>query len=176
MIDLILIVAFIGIYLFILIRKFNQRKNESMKLRSSYIDDTDHLITDAYNLLKLEKFNDVIKIADDILIDSPISYDALILRAMSLEALNFNLDAIDDFNKAISIKATDSNIMGLLGLLYKKIGDWNNAEVYLKKSVEMGDTNYEGNYKVMLITPPLAKQLMIENSTKPNNFLRRERV
>lgn len=102
----------------------------------------------------------------------PNNYKALLLRGNSLEALNFNLDAIDDYLKALSIKNIDSNIYGLLGLVYLKIGDTSNAEFYLKLSTEKGGRRYEIFYNHLKSAPEMAKEYMKKKGAKIDNYKR----
>lgn len=92
-----------------------------------------------------KNYSIAVDICDEILKIKPDYYEALITRAMSLENLGFNLDAIDDYEKAISINV-DYNNYGLLGLCYYRIGEIQKAIQKLELAVKNGFHVYQPIY------------------------------
>lgn len=121
----------------------------------------------------IKEFESAIAICDKVLLLEPNNYDALVCRANCLEALNFNLDAIEDYKKAIDIDDTDGNILGLLGLTYRKIGDLENGQKYLKASLDTGYKVYEMNYIMMSKVSEETKKILMTQGSAPENLNRR---
>ncbi|MDP1727970.1 MAG: hypothetical protein Q8M15_14390 [Bacteroidota bacterium] len=121
----------------------------------------------------IKDFKSAVAITDKIILLYPSNYDALVIRANSLGALNFNLEAIDDYEKALSIDNSDPNIIGLLGLTYHIVGEFEKGQEKLKLSIQMGYKLYEMNYNMKLKMPDSVKSMLVERSKKPENLVRR---
>ena len=122
----------------------------------------------------IKDYNSALAIADNILEFNPNNYSALNFRAMSLENLNYNLDAIDDYENLLKIDNSVGNIYGLLGLTYRKIGDLNNSFKNLEIAIEKGQKQYEMTYNLIQTCNDDLKLRMIENGNKPENLKRRK--
>jgi tetratricopeptide (TPR) repeat protein len=121
-----------------------------------------------------KEYKSAVAIVDKVLLVYPLHYDALIIRANCSEWLNYNLDAIEDYEKALSIDNSDANIYGLLGLVYKKIGELDIGQEKLKISIQKnGLTSYEMSYNMLLKASDELRQVLIERAKKPDNLLRR---
>jgi tetratricopeptide (TPR) repeat protein len=130
----------------------------------------------AFEKYTINDYQSAIAIYDKILDLNPLLLDDLVMRAQCLERLNYNLDAIDDYESAISINDSDGNWFGLLGLVYQKIGNLEKAEEFLKLSVEKGWKMYESNLKMLsLLTHSDIRQALIEKCNKPENLTRRNK-
>lgn len=121
------------------------------------------------------ELHDSIAIADSLLEINPNSRKVLIYRANALSNLNFNLDAIDDYENALTINDFDGNTHGLLGLLYRKIGENENGDFHLQKAVEQGYKQYQLNIDVFQISLPQVTELLIAEGKKAENNLRRNK-
>jgi len=144
-------------------------------LLKAYKNPFDKSIKNAKGRLLLEEYNIVIAITDQILETQPKNHEALLLRALSLEAINYNLESIEDFEMANSIKDIGANNTGLLGLTYKKIGEFEKGQEYIKQSIEKGSTTYEANYNANRRASPLAIEIYKAKTKIPENLLRRNR-
>jgi len=134
------------------------------------------LIIRAIEKYTINDFRSAVAIYDKILFLNPLLADDLAMRAQCLERLNYNLDAIKDYELAISIDNSDGNLFGLLGLLYQKIGNLDKAEVFLKQAVDKGWKMYEPNLKMLsLLTSEDVRQALIEKCNKPENLTRRNK-
>lgn len=135
------------------------------------------LIKRAFEKYTINDYQSAIAIYDKILDLNPLLVDDLVMRAQCLERLNYNLDAIDDYESAISINDSDGNWLGLLGLVYQKIGKLEKAEKFLKLSVEKGWKMYESNLKMLsLLSHADVRQALIEKCNKPENLTRRNKI
>lgn len=134
------------------------------------------MITRAYEKLTVNDYRSAVAIYDKLLDLNPSLASDLAMRAQCLERLNFNLDAIDDYEKAISIDDSDGNLFGLLGLLYLKIGNIDKSEIFLKKSINKGWKMYETNLKMLsFLSTDYLRQGLIEKCNKPENLTRRNK-
>jgi tetratricopeptide (TPR) repeat protein len=133
----------------------------------------DSLLKRAIEKQLLKDYKAAIAIVDKILVLDQNNYEALICRGSSLENLNFNLEAIEDYEKALKINNSDPNIYGLLGLYYIKIGDIENGLRNLKNSVQMGLKFYELSYNIHLSASEPIRQAIIRKAKIPENLLRR---
>jgi tetratricopeptide (TPR) repeat protein len=134
------------------------------------------LIIRALEKYTTNDFRSAVAIYDKILDLNPLLVNDLVMRAQCLERLNYNLDAIDDYELAISIDESDGNWFGLLGLLYQKIGNLDSAEKYLKLSIEKGWKMFEPNLKMLsFLSSDDIKQALIEKCRKPENLTRRNK-
>jgi hypothetical protein len=122
-----------------------------------------------------KEYQDCISIADKILDLDPKCHNALIARANSLSNLNFNLDAIDDYGAALKIEKNDGNTHGLLGLLYRKIGDLEKGNFHLQKSVDLGFKQYQWLIDIFKITHPAANEILINDGKNEKNLIRRKK-
>ena len=112
-------------------------------------------------------------ISDLILTIDPYNSKALVNRAMALECLNFNLDAINDYEKYMEIDGTDPNVYGLLGLTYRKIGEIEIGQEYLLKSINMGYSFYKMQYEILENSHILLKKKIKEKSKNPELLKKR---
>jgi tetratricopeptide (TPR) repeat protein len=133
----------------------------------------DNLLRRASEKFIIKDYQSAIAIADKILTIQPDNYNALTCRASSLEALNFNLDAIDDYEKALQIDQSEANIYGLLGLTYRKIGDIDSGLKNLEISIQKGLKSYALIYNMLLSDSDELKQAMIKRAKVPKNLQRR---
>ena len=134
------------------------------------------LIIRAFEKYTISDYRSAIAIYDKILDLNPLLAKHIVMRAQCLERLNYNLDAIDDYESAISINDSDGNWFGLLGLLYHKIGNLDKAENYLKLSIEKGWKMYEPNLKMLsFLTSEDVRKALIEKCNKPENLTRRNK-
>ncbi|HDK42697.1 MAG TPA: tetratricopeptide repeat protein [Candidatus Pacearchaeota archaeon] len=121
----------------------------------------------------IKDYKSSVALADKVLILDPNNYLALITRANSLASLNYYLDAIDDYEKAISIDNSDANTYGLLGLTYKKIGEFDKGQENLKKSIGLGWKLYESAYNMDNSLSEDYKLFVIEKAKKSDYFRKR---
>jgi tetratricopeptide (TPR) repeat protein len=133
----------------------------------------DSLIKRALEKQIVEDYKGAIAIVDKIIEIDPENFSALTCRATSLQALNFNLDAIDDFEKALRIDKTDANIYGLLGMTYIQIGEIENEMKNLEISMQMGLMIYEVNYNMIIANIDELKETMVKRAKVPENLQRR---
>lgn len=168
-------IAAILIALYLIVRYSNGNKEDNVskgKFNNSNAQ-IDALLRRANEKSITKDFKSAVAITDKVLLLQPDNYDALVCRATGLEALNFNLDAIDDYERALKIDNSDANTYGLLGLTYRKIGDIENGQKCLKVSVEKGMKLYEMNYNILLDASDIMKQVFSERGSVPENLLRR---
>lgn len=164
-----------GIAVLILIGKLinvKPDKNSNPKTMIKNVSE-DNLLKKSFEKLFNKDYLSAIAMTDKILFKQPNNYRALTCRASSLEALNFNLDAIEDYEKALQIDKSDANIYGLLGLTYIKIGDMDSGQKNLKISIQMGLKLYEMHYNLLLASSDELKQAMIKRAKVPENLLKR---
>jgi tetratricopeptide (TPR) repeat protein len=134
------------------------------------------LIIRAFEKYTINDYRSAIAIYDKILDLNPLLANDLVMRAQCLERLNYNLDAIDDYELAISINDSDGNWFGLLGLIYQKIGNLDKAENFLKLSIDKGWKMYEPNLKMLsFLSSADVRQTLIEKCNKPENLTRRNK-
>jgi tetratricopeptide (TPR) repeat protein len=160
------------------VRRRKRRKRVLLGLETllkAYKNPFEKSIKEAKGRLLLEEYNIVVAITDQILETQPKNHEALLLRALSLEAINYNLESIEDFEMANSIKDIEANNTGLLGLTYKKIGEFEKGQEYLKQSIEKGSTTYEATYNANRRASPLAIEIYKTKTKIPENLLRRNR-
>lgn len=131
------------------------------------------LQTQAEDLILFGEFHHIVAITDQILRIIPTNHDALVLRALALEALNFNLEAIEDYELAHSKKQLDANTYGLFGLTYRKVGEIEKGQQFLKLSIDNGLKTYEGNYNYINIASPQVIEILKKNARTPENLQRR---
>ena len=67
------------------------------------------------------------------------------LRAMSLQSLNFDLDAIEDFNKAISLAPEDANLYFMRGLSRGVTGDFTGSIYDYKETIRLSEIDNKLN-------------------------------
>jgi tetratricopeptide (TPR) repeat protein len=159
----------------------NNIKSDGFKVANKpayYLSETElkPLIIRAFEKYTTDDLRSAVAIYDKILDLNPCLIDQLTMRAQCLERLNFNLDAIDDYESAISNDSTDGNLYGLLGLLYQKVGNFESAEKYLKLSIEKGWKMYEPNFNMLsLLNNADLKNALMEKCKKPENLMRRNK-
>lgn len=174
MYTLFIIVAIIIIlYIIGRISKSSEVNEVTSNTEPTLVLEIKNLMLRANKNLIVKDFETAVAICDKVLLIEPNNYSALVCRANSLEALNFNLDAIDDFKKAISIDNSDGNILGMLGLTYRKIGDLENGQKYLKASLDTGYKVYEMNYIMMSKVSEGTKKILMTQGSAPENLKRR---
>ena len=66
-------------------------------------------------------------------------------RAICLQVLGFELDAIDDFNKAIAAKPEEANTYFLRGLSRGHTGDFDGAIAEMQEAVRLSKVDNENN-------------------------------
>lgn len=159
--------------------KLSNNKESSIINKSDYyVSETElkPLILRAFEKYTTNDFHSAIAIYDKILELNPLLAGDIAMRAQCLEILNFNLDAIADYELAISINDSDGNWFGLLGLVYLKIGNLDKAELFLKISVQKGWKMYEPNLKMIRsLSNDHIRQAMTESITKPEKLTRRNK-
>ncbi|NUQ25985.1 MAG: tetratricopeptide repeat protein [Saprospiraceae bacterium] len=171
-----ILIITVAIATLILIGKLANRKSGKSISNSSAIEkygSIDNLLKRANEKQLLKDYKSAVAIADKILIIEPDNYKALTCRASSLEALNFNLEAIDDYEKALQIDNSDANIYGLLGLTYIKIGDNESAQKNLKISIQKGLKFYEIFYDMLLSDSGRTKQAIVNSAKVRGNLQKR---
>lgn len=159
-----------------LIRKSVRRRrlnSQLWALLNLHIKPFEKLQTQAEDLILFEEFHHIVAITDQILRIIPTNHDALVLRALALEALNFNLEAIEDYELAHSKKQLDANTYGLFGLTYRKVGEIEKGQQFLKLSIDNGLKTYEGNYNYIKIASPQVIEILNKNARTPENLQRR---
>ncbi len=152
-------------------------KKETDKVKEININDDESKIQLLQNKADKEFLNKdystAMRICDEILIIKPDYYNALVTRAMSLENLGYNLDAIDDYEMAISINV-DYNNYGLLGLCYYRIGEIQKAILKLELAVKNGFNIYEPVYdNLVLIIEDKETIQFIKNEVAKSDKLKR---
>jgi tetratricopeptide (TPR) repeat protein len=170
-----LIIAIVLIILYLIGKSSSKKKYEKFISEGTYWSNLklDNLLKRANEKGITNDFRGAVAITDKVLLLQPDNYMALVCRANSLEALNFNLDAIDDYEMALSIDNSDGNIYGLLGLTYNKIGDIENGLRCLKLSIDKGIKQYEMNYNIIQNAPDVMKQAVAKRGNSPEKHLRR---
>lgn len=114
------------------------------------------------------------KIIDE---DNNFSKEAYDIRAMSLESLNYNLDAIDDFTQSLTMDPSSANIYYLRGLARQKVGGYAEALEDLKYAVHLEPhvRQYQQaleTLKILISNPELAEYAK-EKARKKGNLNRR---
>ena len=125
------------------------RDRNKIIIRNENNIDVDKLNKKASEKFLVKDANSCVIISDLVLTLDPNNSRALENRAIALEYLNYNLDAIKDYEKYIEIDGTDPNLYGLLGLTYRKIGEIEKGQEFLLKSINMGFSLYEMNYNML---------------------------
>lgn len=169
----VIVIAIVLIVLYNIARYLGKNGNTYSKDQNTKNFNIDSLLKRANEKMITKDFKGAIAITDKVLLLQPDNYDALVCRANSLEALNFNLDAIEDYERAISLDSSDGNILGLLGLTYRKIGDIESGQKYLKLSIDKGTKLYEMNYNMLLTASDIMKQAYVRRGNIPENYQRR---
>ena len=132
--------------------------------------DVDKLNKKASEKFLVKDADSCVIISDLVLTLDPNNSGALENRAIALEYLNYNLDAIKDFEKYIEIDGTDPNLYGLLGLTYRKIGEIEKGQEYLLKSIKMGFNLYEMPYNMLENCHEMVKKKMSEKGKIAENL------
>lgn len=132
--------------------------------------DIDNLNKKASEKFLVKDANSCIIISDLVLSLDPLNSHALENRAIALEYLNYNFDAINDYEKCIELDGTDPNLYGLLGLTYRKIGEIEKGQEYLLKSINMGFNHYEMVYNMLEKCPEGVKERMATKGKIPENL------
>lgn len=174
----VLIVLVVSIVLLIALRRRKMRKRTLLGLEAllkAFNNPFENSIKQAKERFLIEDYNVVIAITDQILGTQPKNQEALLLRALSLEAINYNLESIEDLELLNTIKEIDANNTAILGLTYKKIGEFERGQEYLKKSIEKGSYTYEAIYNANNRASPLAIELYKSKTRVPENLLRRKK-
>lgn len=159
-----------------LIRKsFRRRRLNSQiwSLLNLHKKPFEKLQTQAEDLILFEEFHHIVAITDQILRIVPTNHEALVLRALALEALNFNLEAIEDYELAHSKKQLDANTYGLFGLTYRKVGEIEKGQQFLKLSIDNGLKTYEGNYNYIKFASPQVIEILKKTARTPENLQQR---
>jgi tetratricopeptide (TPR) repeat protein len=177
MIIILLIFATFGVVFFIYKRKHPRSNDLSIDTWRKATPSRANLeseIARANEKMMLGEHKSGVAILDKILIIDPKNHSALIIRAICLSSLNFNLDAIDDYELAIKINKSNGNNFGLLGLVYNKIGNLEMAKKNLEIAVDKGFLNYEMMYNMILdLSVDMEKRIIARNQI-PENLNRRE--
>lgn len=129
----------------------------------------------AYSEYESKNYQEAIELYDKILDLNSKSYNALTMRAQCLEILNYNLDAIDDYNNALSIENSDGNIFGLLGLLYIKIGEFKKGLSNLQTATNLGEEMYQSNLDMFQTFSDGMIESMTKMTKTPENLKRRDK-
>jgi tetratricopeptide (TPR) repeat protein len=157
-----------------LFKKKNKKFPTSTKeMPVSLPDNVKNMRRRAFEKYIVKDYKSAIAIYDRIIELDSENVDALEMRAQSLEILNFNLDAIDDYNKVISIDGSNANVFGLLGLTYKKIGELDKGNYYLQEAVYKGAKLYESIYSFSIGVPEGLKEALIKRGKTSENLQRR---
>ncbi len=124
------------------------------KRKSRELTEEDHKFNEAFDaflkgkeLYSERKFQDAMDYFDRA-IQSGVddSYSEIYeLRAISLQSLNFDLEAIDDFNKAISLKPEEANLYFMRGLSRGVIGDFTGRVSDYKEAVRLSEIENKYN-------------------------------
>lgn len=155
-----------------------QKNKKPINQKSVDYDELEIIMKKAIKLSVLGNHYEAIAIYDKVLDEEPNFISALTLRAQSLEQLNYNLDAIDDYELAESIGEIDGNTYGLMGLLYKKVGMFEKAKKYLT----IADANGAHQYGFMLpsfehiFTSDTLREMMMKKINESDNLKRRNRA
>lgn len=72
---------------------------------------------------------------------TPATADTMIGAATSYQELGDNANAIEYYKKALSLKPMDSDIAYYIGALYGENEDYENAKIYLNKSITLNRNN-----------------------------------
>lgn len=78
-------------------------------------------------------------------IEYGVEHEVYGLRAMCLQALDFHLDAIDDFNKAILLSPDDCNLYYMRSISKSAIGDVDGCVADLEEAVRLSKADNEMN-------------------------------
>ncbi|MEZ4721288.1 MAG: hypothetical protein R2813_05355 [Flavobacteriales bacterium] len=163
---------FLAIILTILLVFTESRKEDALD-RTGDMKFIHSLLKKANEKLLVKDYHGCVAVADLILSITPEFAPALITRANGLSALNFNLDAIDDFEKALSLGDSDAVTVGLLGFSYKKIGEIEKGQQLLKRSIDMGFKGYEMAYNLQESVSDDVTKILVEKARQPENLKRR---
>lgn len=131
-------------------------------------------IARAYQKMMTGDFKSGVAIADKVLLIDPVNSQAYFVRAMCLEALNFNLDAISDYERGLELNDSDANFFGLLGLVYNKIGIPDKAIENLQIAVNSGHSNYKMILFGLLQMSDVVRQKVAAHNAIPEKLQRRE--
>lgn len=131
------------------------------------------LSSEASNRFLNKQYESAVALTDKIFLLDQNNFSALNIRAMSLENLGYYLDAIDDYNKAIELRPNDANLIGLCGVCYNSIGDFQKAREYLKISVNKGMKIYVTSLQTIDILSEATLKMMKEHRSTPERMKRR---
>lgn len=131
------------------------------------------LSSEASNRFLNKQYESVVALADKLLLLDQNNFNALNIRAMSLENLGYYLDAIDDYNKAIELRPSDANLIGLCGLCYNSIGNFQKAREYLKTSVNKGMKMYATSLQSIDTLSEATLKVLTERRNTPERRKRR---
>lgn len=131
------------------------------------------LSKEAINRFMSKQYESVVALTDKIILLDHSNYNALNMRASSLENLGYYMDAIDDYNKAIELKPNDANMIGLCGLCYNSIGELQKSKEYLEKAVNMGMKMYATTLATFSILSEKTLKMMGETRNTPERRKRR---
>lgn len=143
--------------------KENNPKNKLLKI----------LLSEASERFLNKQYESVVALTDKVLLLNKDNYNALNMRAMSLENLGFYLDSIDDYNYAIKLKPSDANLIGLCGLCYNSIGNFEKAKEYLEKAVKNGIKIYAPTLQSLNILLDDALKVLSERRNTREKMKRR---
>lgn len=71
----------------------------------------------------------------------PPTADSMLGIASAYQELGDNINAIEYYKKALGLNPKDSNTAYYIGVLYAENENWNDAQNYLKKAIELDKTN-----------------------------------
>lgn len=150
--------------------ELNKFNTDKINFKYPFNDKINQLQDRAFRKYIIKDYKSCIAINDEILSIQPLNFKALVERAACLEILNFNLDAIDDYQLAVKIDDQAGNVFGLLGLTYKKIGEMDKAKEHLNRAVYTGAPFYK-SYLVFfsIVYSDLNKRMMIKGKLPENN-------
>lgn len=163
----IILIIIIILLIFYIVGIRDRNKNNTQ--RENNID-VDKLNKKASEKFLVKDANSCVIISDLVLTIDPFNLKALENRAIALDYLNYNIDAINDYEKYIEIGGTDPNLYGLLGLTYRKIGEIEKGQEYLLKSINLGFSLYEMNYNMLENSHEMVKKRMSEKAKIPENL------
>ena len=114
---------------------------------SKYSDEdseTDIYFKIGIEYFKQKKYSDALKIFDGS-VDKGIEKTAYGWRASCLSALEFHLDAIDDYNKAIIIEPEKADLFQARSLSKREVGDFEGEISDLKEAIRLSKFDNENN-------------------------------
>ena len=120
--------------------KFPNNTQVQEALKNLTAEATDSKLAVAANYYNNKDYQNAI---NEYLKIQPPTADIMLGIASSYQNLNDNAKAIEYYKKAFELKPTDSNIAYYIAALYADAENWNDAKIYVQKSIALNKNNQQ---------------------------------